>query len=326
MNPGHTGFEFYRIAKRGTLPDLGRKLDTQWEAKGMVPDAPEWEFMGRRMIRYMNLMRFPRYVRTESRDFFYLTERRLLPLPPLQARIDPEEPNEGVWQTQDLPQQGWPPAIAATRYRPDPSRRNTRVALIAWDTTWLQLAPANDRNSPIVLSFEPNEQAPKSSNLWFSEGTFKLSDSSPSSGARRVASGLDGVARGGRAAAALGQLDGQIWVYVEVTAAPEASRDLAMLDTILADLGASKRMFFGRPLSIKIGAPASNDPAAMRFVRREGPRGLRIFEQTPIVPIKEWMPLQERRVRYKRQPKAPVVASDALPSEEPSFNSAKEDP
>src|SRR5664279_1214214 len=51
MNPGHTGFELYRIDRKGKLPDLGRKLETQWEMKGPVAGAPDWEFMGRRMIR-----------------------------------------------------------------------------------------------------------------------------------------------------------------------------------------------------------------------------------------------------------------------------------
>jgi hypothetical protein len=34
MNAGHTGLEFYRVGRSGTLPDLRRRLDTVWEARG----------------------------------------------------------------------------------------------------------------------------------------------------------------------------------------------------------------------------------------------------------------------------------------------------
>ena len=310
MNPGHTGFEFYRVGRKGTLPDLGRKLETQWEAKGEIPDAPAWEFMSRRMIRYMNLMHFPRYVRTESRDFFYLTERRLLPLAPLHANVEPREPGEGIWQTKGLSQHGWPPAIATTRYRPDRSHPGTRVTLFAFDATWLQVAKRADPNLPVIFAIEPNDPVTKGTSLWYSNGALKVQVESPSVDARRLASGTEDVSGVGRVGGAIGQLSSQLWVYVELYGNTDHSRDVATLERVLGELGAHKRLYFGQPINVKIGSRFTPTPTTTPFVRQQGPRGLRIFQDTPIVSTKEWIPLQEKRLRYTKHPKAARPPSD----------------
>ena len=312
MNPGHTGFEFYRVGRKGTLPDLRRKLDAQWEAKGEIVGAPGWEFMSRRMIRYMNLMHFPRYVRTESRDFFYLTERRMLPLAQLESQVEPREAGEGIWQTEGLSQHGWPPAIATTRYRPDPSHPATKVTLLAFDTDWLQVVRRTEPNLPTVFAIEPNDPATKAMSLWSSDGALKLQVESPSTDARRLGSGYEDLSQVRRAGGAIGQLSDQIWVYIEVTDSSDHSRDSAVLERVLNEVGARRRLYFGQPISIKIGAHAAASPAATYFVRRPGPRGVRIFEDTPIVSAKEWMPLQEQRVRYKRQFKSAPPPPDEV--------------
>ena len=301
MNPGHTGFEFYRIGRKGTLPDLGRKLESQWEAKGEVPNGSDWEFMSRRMIRYMNLMHFPRYIRTESRDFFYLTERRLLPLGSLKPLALPPEPGEGDWQTKGLPQRGWPAAIATSRYRPDPSHPNTRVTLIAIDCNWLQLAKPSESNTAVV-AFEQADSANPSSSLWYWNGTLRVQGESPGHDAQRVLSGTENATRKNRVSAAIGQASDSIWIYAEVSGSTDHSRDVEMLDRTFAKVGAVGRLYFGQPINVRFGDHAPL--GAVAFVRRKGPQGIRIFEQTPFVAPKEWMPLQERRIRYIKQPKA----------------------
>ena len=75
MNVGHAGFEFYDVAPEGRLTPMGRPLQGDWEAQGKVPDMPGYVFRGRRMIRGMGHMLFPRYIQREARDFFYLTSR-----------------------------------------------------------------------------------------------------------------------------------------------------------------------------------------------------------------------------------------------------------
>jgi hypothetical protein len=310
MNPGHTGFEFYRVGRKGSLPELGRKLDPQWEAKADIQGANGWEFMSRRMIRFMNLMHFPRYVRTESRDFFYLTQRPLLPLPPLKVSIEPPEPGEGIWQTKSLSQQGWPPAIATTRYRPDPSRPSVHATLIAIDCKWVQLAKRTETKLPTLFSVEPNEPSANSMALWFSEGALKLQTDSPSNEARRLASGTEDPKKLTRAGGAVGQLNGQIWVYVELSGSTDRARDVTTYERVLNEVGAHERLYFGQPISIKFDGRVPTSATSTGFVRQQGPHGMRVFEDTPIVSPKVWMPLQEKRLRYTKQPKAARPLAD----------------
>ena len=83
MNGGQAGFEFLRIAAQGgiTQAPLGRPLEKTWEAEGPLTHAPaedgtsNWEFRARRLFRGMAHMSFPRYVRRDGRDFFYLVAR-----------------------------------------------------------------------------------------------------------------------------------------------------------------------------------------------------------------------------------------------------------
>lgn len=316
MNPGHTGFEFYRLGQKGSLPELGRKLDGQWEARGEVAGSRGWEFLGRRMIRYMNLMHFPRYIRPNSRDFFYLTSRRLLPLEPIESRALPKEANEGVWTVRGLEQKGWPPVIAMTRVRPDPSRPNTRVSLIALDPRWLSRAPAAAAAAETLLAIEPNEQAARSTSLWLDDDGFELADTSPSPAAVRLASGTSGPGVPARASAAIGAIPGRLWVYAEIASAPDSARDAKLLESVLREIGVDRALYFGRPLNMKLGS-TSAPSGSIRFTRRNEPRGIRIFQSTPIVSPKEWMPLQDKRVRYHRTPK-PRQSTGPETSETPS--------
>jgi hypothetical protein len=303
MNPGHTGFEFYRVERKGSLPDVGRKLDSQWEARGEVPGNADWEYMGRRMIRYMNLMHFPRYIRTESRDFFYLTERRLLPLPALESRAVPKDATEGTWQTQCAPEQGWPPAVASTRLRPDATRPQTRISLVTIDAKWLRTAKSSDSGAAAILSIEPNESNAALQSIWSADNGFTLSREAPTPTAKRLASGVVGHAQSIRASAAMGELAGGIWVYAEMAAGSDPARDASLLDSVLRNLDAKRVIFFGRPLNLRIGASAAASSTGTRLFRVQGPGGVRIFQQTPVVAPREWLPLQERRIRYMKAPR-----------------------
>ena len=66
------------------------------------------------------------------------------------------------------------------------------------------------------------------------------------------------------------------------------------------------------PLAIALGGDTTISGAAVRLpdaeervrlLRAAGPGGRRIFEDTPVVPFKEWYPLQARRIRYFKKPK-----------------------
>ena len=149
MNVGHAGFEFYDVAPEGRLAPMGRPLQGDWEAQGKVPDMPGYVFRGRRMIRGMGHMLFPRYIQREARDFFYLTSRVILPGAPLAPAAGapgsaatsvagapqgaalagrPLDPGEGQWRTKGLPQHGFPYALATTWVRGPASDAPTATA------------------------------------------------------------------------------------------------------------------------------------------------------------------------------------------------------
>ncbi len=85
INFSNTIFETYRIARTGGLPDVDRELDPEIERQGAVPGREGFEYRVQAMAPGMTRVGFPRYIRTELRDFFFLTLRpaALAPLDPL---------------------------------------------------------------------------------------------------------------------------------------------------------------------------------------------------------------------------------------------------
>ncbi len=239
MNAGHSGLEFYRVAPNGELPPLGRPLQGEWETEGDVSGLSGYRFRGRRLIRGMGLMNFPRYIRREARDFFYMTLRHLLPGPPLAPRAAPAVAGEGAWRTQGLPQHGFPYALAITEIRPDPARPDVRLRVLKVDPRTVTAAPVREPGAPspagegaTVAVFSDGAAAPgagqgEGSSIWHSAGSFSASPTSPVRGAVRVATGALGSAR---AVAALGvnDEDGML-IYVERAAAgPSSAPDAAL--------------------------------------------------------------------------------------------------
>ncbi len=319
MNPGHTGFEFYRAAPAAELPSLGRKLDPQWEAEGAVSGMDGWRFLGRRMLRYMGLMNFPRYIQRESRDFFYLTLRDLVPGPKLSPRVTPAEPGEGEWKTRGLPQQGWPYALATTWLRADAARPDTKLTLVKLDPTALRGAEAADADAKVVVSFpKSGDQGPA---LWLGPKGASIGADGPD---KAVALARGVTTRGPDTLAALA-LDGAgMLLYLEVSTGRDAARDGELVDDVLKSLGAKQALYLSKPLGLALGGdrdlrgrslPA--DPGARRLVRRPPPGATRIFPDTPVVPVNVWYPLQAKRVRYFPKPKKeePEASGGSPPAE-----------
>lgn len=305
MNPGHTGFEFYRAAPANELPSLGRKLDAQWEAEGDVRDMPGWRFMGRRMLRYMGLMNFPRYIQRESRDFFYLTLKHLVTGAKLAPRVTPAEPGEGEWKVKGLPQHGWPYAVATTWLRAEPSRPDTKLTILKLDPKAVRPEKPSEADPQVVIAFpRAGEQGP---GLWLGPAGFAVGPTGPD-GAVAVARGLS--TRGPDALAALGIDGAGMLAYVEVTSGRDATRDGELLDSVLDSLGAKPRLYLSKPLGLALGGDRdlggralTAGPDALRLVRRPSPGATRIFPDTPVVPVNVWYPLQAKRVRYFPKPK-----------------------
>jgi hypothetical protein len=76
MNPGHSGFEFYRVDPEGAEPKRGRELIDGAEAEGAVPRRPDLFFRAKKLAEEMRHQRFPRYINRDPRDFFYLIRRK----------------------------------------------------------------------------------------------------------------------------------------------------------------------------------------------------------------------------------------------------------
>lgn len=317
MNAGHTGLEFYRVGTPSEVPPLERKLDAQWEAEGDVSDAPGLRFRGRRMLRYMGLMNFPRYIQREGRDFFYLTLRHVLPGPEVASAVVPPEAGEGTWTVQGLPQFGWPYALATTELRPDAARVETKVRLLQIDPRWSRVTPsATEDAERTLLSWAPTAQGEVG--LWLDQGR-PGQGTTPPAGATVLGRGhAADVAKAAAAALGISRTTGMI-VYAEVASARVPAADVALLVATLARLGVSEPVLLDQPLMIGLGGqrdlgghPLRHGAGELRFVRREGPGARRIFADTPIVPVKEWYPLQAKRIRYFKKPKP---AGSAAPRE-----------
>ncbi|HEY3234200.1 MAG TPA: hypothetical protein VGJ84_05760, partial [Polyangiaceae bacterium] len=314
MNPGHVGLEFYRVSKTEDLPSLDRPLEEEWQARGPVPDANGWEFMGRRMIRHMALMNFPRYIQRESRDFFYLTLRHVLPGPPIAASS--AEPDEGQWRVQGLPQYGWPFAIAMTMLRPDPQQPDVRLSILKIDPKTVQVSIKDDSRERTIVEFRSSLEVVRGgAALWLYRFGFQISQEPPGPDAIRVGWGYTpGDPRAEGAIAALGVTEDGMGVYVEVSAGSGRREAAAALSRTLKQIGCEALVRIDRPLDLAIGGDrdlaghpvARNQRGAVRLVRRQAPGAERIFEQTPIVLPSVWAPLQAGRARQVKLEGAPA--------------------
>jgi hypothetical protein len=310
MNAGHTGLEFYRAAPKGKLPKVGPRLDDLWQARGDVPGMPGWEFLGRRMIRLMALMNFPRYIGTEQRDFFYLTLRPILPGNPVPSAVSPAEPGEGTWRTHGLEQQGWPPAIATTHLRPDANRPQTGVGLVKLDARLLRAPREGETGGKRVVEFRtPASRKDMTLSLWHSERQgFVLGKEPPDAQSTRISLGYGVDERQAIAAtAAIGiDRDGML-VYARVTEGANPASDGALLRALLESVGCDSLLFFPSPLGAELAAAGAEAPvgtpgSGVVLVRADGPAARRIFPETPIVGPKRWAPLQTRRAERSALP------------------------
>src|SRR6185437_48913 len=166
-------------------------LHFDWQQEGEMPGLEGWRFRARRLIRGMGLMNFPRYIKREGRDFFYMTLRHVLPGPPIIPVIqNPAVAGEGEWRLKGLPQHGFPYAMALTELRADATRPDFKVRALAIDPRTVKAAPAKDAaagKTVIVLDAcdAPSGDAPS---LWSSAEAFSIAPTPPVADAVRLAS------------------------------------------------------------------------------------------------------------------------------------------
>jgi hypothetical protein len=299
MNPGHTGLEFYNVAPAESFPALGRAYQNDWESEGEVGSMPGVRFRARRMVRGMGLMNFPRYIQREARDFFWLSLRATLPGADLPPRVLPGEPGEGVWRVKQLPQHGFPSAIAVTTLRPDPARPDLRVRLLSLDPHVLR--PAGKEDAPTVVTLASSAPHAGEPGLFLGPSGFVIAREAPP----RAAVLAGGTTSLDQAEAVVG-IDAETgflrYAEVDGTAKPGDAR---ALDALLASMGCKDRMALPKPLAPLLGgattlsnAVGRRTGAEIKLVRAPGPGGRSIFPDTPVLPQSEWGPLQMKRIRY----------------------------
>ncbi|MEZ4309928.1 MAG: hypothetical protein R3F14_17965 [Polyangiaceae bacterium] len=312
MNAGHSGLEFYQVAPEKELSPLAPGVQLGGDlVEGDVPGFEGWRFRSRRFIKGMGLMNFPRYIKREGRDFFYMTLRQMLPGKPLVSGAKEPAKGEGEWRLKGLPQHGFPYALATTELHPDPARPTTKVRVLKIDPRLVASAPpAKDSAAKTVAITDAGEGAATS--VWHSTGAFSIGASAPVAGALRIAGGAP---EAGPSAGAVGVSDEDgMLVYVELASPPETptAADGKLLADVLKKAGCSSHVFLSKPWSIALGGDTSlageaiHPPAgasAARLARVQAPGAGRFFESTPIVPFDKWYPLQQKRIRYFKKPK-----------------------
>jgi hypothetical protein len=321
MNAGHSGLEFYKVAPTEEFEPLKTPLQFDWQHEGEVPGLNGWKFRARRLIRGMGLMNFPRYIKRENRDYFYMTLRHVLPGPALVPVVQKAPlAGEGEWRLKGLPQHGFPYAVALAEIRPDAARPDLKARVLQMDPRMVSAAPADKGKGAgkTVAVFDAGEKpAGEAPSLWHSAGAFSIAPTAPVPEAVRLTSGDVAGPAGGPAVAAVGvNDDGGMLFYVELETppVPATPADGKVLGEYLKKLGCSSRLLLQRPLSVALGGDsdwAGNPvrppagPTAVRLVREQGAGGKRIFEDTPVVGFDTWYPLQQKRIRYFKHAQQP---------------------
>jgi hypothetical protein len=297
MNTGHTGFEIYSVVPRSTPPLPRHQLATRWKTQGVVPDMPQLAFRARRLFRNMQLMHFPRYIRRQTRDFFYLTERETLPGAVLPAPLSSETEPEGRWTTVSRLGEGTPPPIAISSLRPDAARPQTKVRVVQLDLKWLGVQRGALGASPdsTLMSITAPTPAPGDVRvLWVDENGARVGGPAGSAVAVAVESDAD------QANCAWGIRQDRILVHAAVVTTPSPGPDAALLKDLLVGMGCTTTLLAQAPSVVMLaegrdpsGHPVTLGPTeglttALHFHSAAWDAFQPLFPNAPIVPPEVW--------------------------------------
>ncbi len=308
MNQRHTAFELYNAFPREEAPPLDRRLRSELEFEINVPYARGWRVRGRKLVQSMTPMTFPRYIRRDPRDFFYLTLRPTLPGPDLPLAEGPL-----TLQTEGLPHAGWPYAFARAGLplgdeAPAVSRRTWVVRIDPRRATPSLDQEGAGRTLALLPRLFPGRPTAPGPLALFAQGEligrrYVVADEVPD-GAEVI---LRGEAVSSSTLVALGVDADGFLVYVERPAdgvGPTILEALALAGVeqaiALPDEG---RLAFA--LEAGYAGPDAyerevDSGAPLRFVANESPASEVLFPDVAPRPYMYWGPMQDTRVRYLR--------------------------
>ncbi|MCB9658836.1 MAG: hypothetical protein H6726_14385 [Sandaracinaceae bacterium] len=305
MNDRHTAFELYNV-QPATEPfaDLGRPIDRELEFEMSVPDTGNgYHMRGRKLVRSMTPMRFPRYIQRDPRDFFYLTLRPTLPGPDVPLGEGHAE-GEGVFDTSGLPHAGWPHAFARAYLGPEPGHRTWLVRIDPRRAPPRALAPEGQTRALAYLTDASAQRGPLA--LYATQGFV----------GRRYAIGSAPedavVVLRGRALRDVPTAEAAIAVDEDgfLVYAERQAGDTQSLLQRLTEAGLEGAMALEGTvrLAFVVGAQTvapdaferSVAPdAALAFIADERPETEVLFPETRPRPYMEWGRIQDTRVRYR---------------------------
>jgi len=305
MNQRHTGFEFYDVFRQGARPPLAEPPRGGREFQVPVEGARGWVARGRLLARTMSPMRFPRYIRRDGRDFFYLTLKPTLPGPPLEGEVP--------FDTSGLPHAGWPHAFARASLGEGDGRR----WLVRIDPARAVPAPLARDDQERALGYLAGARAMTSGPiaLWSSQETVgrRWGLGPPPEDSTVV---LRGAAVASADGAALAVDDDGFLLYVE---GPPGT-----LEGALATAGVEEAI--GLPAGVRLAfsvdeqtvAPDSYERPvapheAIALLAEEQPAAEVLFPDVEPRPYMHWYRMQDTRVRYFKDDEGPprFTAPDA---------------
>jgi hypothetical protein len=135
INYTNASLELYKIRPTISIrprPPRHFKVGRSRSVTAVVPGRSDLAFSARSWLPGMYIKPFPRYIRTDWRDFMYLHLKHILPGPPLATRVKPGLKGEGRWLTRgfDPGPKPFPARIAVTFVRPDPGKPEARVEVV----------------------------------------------------------------------------------------------------------------------------------------------------------------------------------------------------
>ncbi len=155
INRTNASLEWYRMVPRSSVTEVPPRRMKRGGRKswGLVPGAKDWVFYAQSWLPGMYTRPFPRFIRRDWRDFFYLSLRSVLPGSNLRPVVVPARKGEGSWSVSGLPQgkAPFPPRIATTFIRPDAGQPEAVVQLVKLDPRRLAYrAAVGSGSTPVV--------------------------------------------------------------------------------------------------------------------------------------------------------------------------------